>query len=180
MEPDTGFNSPVFENHLKEPCPEEFISAVQKAVEGSAYAGILMGYRLLGIKAGLLKVEYEGESESSVKTACQSAAVQAFRNALSKSANRLLEPIFDVDISVPEEFLGDIMSDLNARQAKVEEVRPENHLQAVKARVPLRRIFGYATRLRSISQGRASFSMRMREYALVPDKVSQQILSGAV
>ena len=178
VEPEQTFTSPVFENHQN--LPEEFSSAVQKAVEGSAFAGALMGYRLLGIKTLLLKAKHEGESESSVKTALQSAGVLAFRSALAKSANRLLEPIFDMEISTPEEFLGDIMSDLNARQAKVEDVSLKNHLQEIKVQVPLRRIFGYATRLRSISQGRASFSMRMREYALVPDKVSQQILSGAV
>ena len=89
-----------------------------------------------------------------------------------------MEPIFDLEITTPEDFLGDVISDLNARRAKVEGVHLKKHLQVIKAQAPLAHLFGYATELRSISQGRASFSMQMREYAPMPDKISRQILSG--
>ncbi len=179
IDPDKNLKSPVFENHLAESLPEDFVSAIQKAVEDSSYTGVLMGYRLLGIKVSLLKAEYQGENESAVKTAFQAAGVQAFRNALINGVSQLLEPIFDLEITTPDEFLGGIMSDLNARRAKVESVSLENHLQVIKAQAPLLHLFGYATELRSISQGRASFSMRMCEYLPVPNKMSKQILSSS-
>ena len=176
--PDKTTGSLVFENQLKENLQDDLIMAIQKAVEDSSYAGMLMGYRLLGIKTSLLKAEYQGENEEAIKTALKAAAVQAFRNALTNSTSQLLEPIFDLEIVTPDEFIGDVMSDLNTRRAKVEGVHLQNHLQVIKAQVPLMHLVGYATELRSISQGRASFSMQMRDYAPTPDKISRQILSG--
>lgn len=178
IEPDKTTGSLVFENQLKDNLQDDLIVAIQKAVEDSSYAGMLMGYRLLGIRASLLKAEYQGENEEAIKTALKAAAAQAFRNALTNSTNQLLEPIFDLEITTPDEFLGDVISDLNTRRAKVEGVHLQNHLQVIKAQVPLMHLVGYATELRSISQGRASFSMQMREYAPMPDKISRQILSG--
>ena len=169
----------VFQNQLKgEGLSEDFVLAVRQAVEDSAYAGALMGWRMLGIKASLLRAEYQGENDTNVAMAFKSAGALAFRNALSGVKSRLLEPIFDLEITTPDEFLGDVISDLNSRRAKVEGVRLENHLQVIKAQAPLARLFGYATELRSISQGRASFSMQMREYGPVPEREEKQILSG--
>ena len=147
----------VFESQVTETLPADFVSAIQKAIEDSSYAGMLMGYRLLGVKVFLLKAEYQGENEEGIKAALKTAAVQAFRKALTKSKSCLLEPIFDLEVVTPDEFLGDVMSDLNARRAKVEEVRLENHLQVIKAQAPLAPLFGYATELRSLSQGRCFF-----------------------
>ena len=169
----------VFESQLKKDFPKNFIIPIQKAVENSSYAGMLMGYRLMGLKVILLNAEYRGETETALQTALESAGVLAFRSALSKNKNRLMEPIFDLEVTTPDEFLGDVMSDLNSRRAKVESVNLKNHLQIIRARTPLVNMFGYATALRSVSQGRASFSMQMREYKLVPDKTEQQILSGS-
>ena len=179
IEPDKNLRSLVFENQLKTETPVEFTQAIQNTVEDSSHVGMLMGYRLLGVKAILLETESKGENETAILTALKSAGARAFRNALSSNTNRLLEPIFDLEIITPEEFLGDVMSDLNSRRAKVEKVSMEHHLQVIKAQVPLMNLFGYATALRSVSQGRASFSMQMREYLLLPKKVEEQILSGA-
>ncbi len=176
--PDGDLRPLVFENQIKKTIPQEFVSAIQKAVEDSSYAGILMGYRLLGVHATLQEVKYQGENEEAIQTALKVAAVQAFRKALTKSQGQLLEPLFDLEVVTPDEFLGDIMSDLNARRAKIEGVSLENHLQVIKAQAPLVHLFGYATELRSISQGRASFSMQMREYTPMPDRIAKQVLSG--
>ena len=178
IEPDKNLKALIFENQIKEKLSTDYIEAIQEMIEDSSYAGFLMGYRLLGIKVCLLKVEYQGENEEAIKAALKTAAVQAFRKALTNSKNWLLEPIFNLEVLTPEEFVGDVMSDLNIRRAKVEEMFLENHLQVIKAQVPLAPLFGYATELRSLSQGRASFSMEMREYTPVSEKILKQILDG--
>ncbi len=178
IEPDKSMEHLVFENKFKETIQDELIAVIKKSIEDSSYAGMLMGYRLLGIKVFLLKAEYLGENEEAIRTSFKAAAAQALRNALTNSKSQLLEPIFNLEIVTPDEFLGDVMGDLNTRRAKVEGVHLQNHLQVIKAQVPLVHLVGYATELRSISQGRASFSMQMREYAPMPDKISKQVLSG--
>ena len=178
IEPSKTMSHLLFESKLQNTLSNDLIAAIQKSVEDSSYAGVLMGYRLLGMKVTLLKAECQSENEEAVQTAFKVAGVQAFRDALANNTSQLLEPIFDLEIVTPEDFLGDIMSDLNARRAKVEEVYLENHLQVVKAQVPLAHLIGYATDIRSVSQGRASFSMRIREYAPVPDKIARQIISA--
>ena len=176
IEPLNDLRPVIFKNHLKE--DQELISAMKQAVEDSSYAGILMGYRLLGVQVTFKKAEYQGENKEAIQTSLKAAAIQAFRKALTKSQGQLLEPVFDLEIVTPDEFLGDVMSDLNARRAKIEGVSLENNLQIIKAQVPLMHLFGYATELRSISQGRASFSMEMREYTPMPNTIAKQVLSG--
>ena len=105
------------------------------------------------------------------------ACVQAFRQALDNTPCQLLEPIFDLEVLTPPEFLGDVLSHLGGCRAKVLGVRLQNHLQVVQAQAPLMNMFGYATALRSVSQGRASFSMKMKHYAPLPEKLSKKILS---
>ena len=177
VEPHHSLSKLVFESQIKEPLVEAFLHAIQKAIEDSSYVGALMGWPLLGVKVTLLKAQYEGESTEGVQSAFKAVGTKAFREALDQGECRLLEPVFDLEIITPEAFLGDVMGDLNTRRAKVEGVRLENHLQVIKAQVPLATIFGYATELRSVSQGRASFSMQMREYQRVPDKVAQKLIS---
>ena len=178
IEPDKKTDNLVFKNQLKKTIQDNLVAIIQKSIEDSSYAGMLMGYRLLGIKVFLLKAEYLGENEEAIRTSFKAAAAQALRKALTNSTSQLLEPIFDLEISTPNDFLGDVMGDLNTRRAKVEGVHLQNHLQVIKAQVPLVHLVGYATELRSISQGRASFSMQMREYAPMPNKISKQVLSG--
>ena len=178
IEPDKSMNHLAFENNMKETIQDDLVAVIQKSVEDSSYAGMLMGYRLLGVKVFLLKAEHQGENEEAIRTSFKAAAALAFRNALTNSTSQLLEPVFDLEIVTPDEFLGDVMGDLNTRRAKVEGVHLQKHLQVIKAQVPLVHLVGYATELRSISQGRASFSMQMREYAPMPNKISKQVLSG--
>lgn len=156
----------------------EVLSTVQKGVEEAAYVGNIMGYRLLGIKATLLSVA--GKEESFSAEAFKAAGALALRKALEKVESYLLEPVFDLEVITPENFLGAVINDLNARRAKIDGVQMQKHLQVVKAQVPLMNLFGYATDLRSVSQGRASFSMKMREYVKLPDKIAKQIISGEI
>jgi len=180
IEPMDQLTPVVFENQIKNDISDQLVSVIQKSIEDASYAGMLMGYRILGVKVILLSAHSPSENEEVLHIAFKAAGAQAFRKALEKSKSRLLEPLFDLEIVTPKDFLGDIMSDLNSRRAKVEEVSMENHLQVIKAQAPLIHLFGYATDLRSVSQGRASFSMQMKRYSLLPDKVARQIISGEV
>lgn len=178
VEPCMQFTKLEFNVQAKEKLLPDVVETIRMGIEDAAYTGPVMGYRLLGVKVTLLAVK--SDTESIDLSAMKAAGVIAFRKALEQANGRLLEPIFDVEVTVPESFLGDVVSDLNARRGKVQEVTSQGHLQVIKARAPLMCLFGYATDLRSFSQGRASFSMQMREYAQVPEKLSQQILSGQV
>ena len=165
----------VFESLLTDSHAGEWVQAVQEGIKASAYTGPLMGYQLLGVKVSLLAVKFEGDPHPS---ALKAAAVQAFRKALSAAGPCLLEPIFDLEVVTPEDFLGDVISDLNARRGKIESVSTRAKRQVIKAKVPLMSLFGYATELRSFSQGRADFTMQMNRYTPLPKKLSQKILSS--
>ena len=175
VEPQGALNKLVFENQLQQTLKPELLTAIQKAIQDSASSGALMGWPLLGLKVILLRVKYRGENEESVQSALKAVGTKAFRKALSTAESQLLEPVFDMEILTPEEFMGDVISDLNTRRAKVEGVCLQKNLQVIKAQAPLSGLFGYATELRSVSQGRASFSMQMREYQRVPKKIAQKL-----
>ena len=178
IEPDKDLKSLGFQTQLQKKLPREQLLAVQKSVKDSSHVGKLMGWPLLGVKVFILSVECHSDKEETALTAVKAASALAFRKALDKGECQFLEPIFDLEVVTPEAFLGEVLSDLNTRRAKVDEVHVRNHLQVVKASTPLVHLFGYATSLRSFTQGRASFSMKMKHYALVPEKISQQIISG--
>ncbi len=178
LEPTRELKKIEFNSELKsEAIPQEWVSAVKEGVESASYAGSLMGYRLLGVKVFLMSIQSENDL-SAHPSAFKAAGMQAFRSCLECAKACLLEPVFSVEVTVPEMFLGDVMSDINSRRGKVEEVQAKEHLQVIKACVPLMELFGYATDLRSFTQGRASFSMQMKEYAPVPEKLTQPIIHG--
>lgn len=149
-------------------------AARQGALEG-AEVGPLAGYPLIDIKVALKAVEVR-EEEATVM-AFKVAAANAVRDAVRHTKAALLEPIFELEILVPDEFLGNVIGDLNARRGRVHSMAPKKNIQVVQADAPLMNLFGYATDIRSLSQGRASFSMKFKEYAIVPPKVEQDILS---
>ena len=161
---------------LKKEQREEALRAVKTGVQEAGFAGPLMGYPLLGVKVCLLSLK--GSEEAFFPSAFKTAGALALRKAVEKAKPLLLEPLFDVEVLTPEDFLGAVIHDLNTRRAKVEGVSQKNHLQQIKAQAPLLHLFGYATRLRSISQGRSSFSMQMNRYAVLPDKIAQAVLKG--
>ena len=115
---------------------------------------------------------------SSSEIAFKIASTVAFREACKKASPILLEPMFDLEVVTPEDFMGAIIGDLNSRRGKVLHMSPRHNLQVVQAEVPLAELFGYATDMRSISQGRASFSMELAAYAVVPDKKAKEILES--
>jgi len=140
---------------------EEFLSAIRQGVTEAETSGALMGYPVIDIQVTLLDVEIK---ESSDVMAFRVASTMAFKNACQAAEPILLEPIMKTDILVPEEFTGEVISDLNARQGKIEQIGTKGTVQVVTASVPLSKMFGYSTSLRSVSQGRGTFSMQFSHY----------------
>ena len=154
--------------------PREFISAVEKGIVDAAQSGIFAGYPLIGIKVTL----NDGSSHDvdSSEVAFKIAGSMALRDAVKKARPKLLEPIMDVEVIVPEEYMGDVVGDLNSRRAKIELMEQKDKVRVVKANVPLAEMFGYATDLRSLTQGRATYTMQFCKYEVVPNNVADKIL----
>ena len=159
----------------EERIPAEFIDAVRRGVESSLDSGVLLGFPVTGIKVSLVDGSYH--EEDSTEQAFGVAAGMALRDACLEAAPVLLEPLMEVDIVLPEEYLGDVINDLNTKRASIlgMEAR-DNALQAVRAHVPLAEMFGYSTDLRSASQGRGNFTMRFFAYEQVPERVAAEII----
>lgn len=177
LEPGERGSGIVFEDKIVGGAiPREFIPAVEKGVRESAESGVLAGYPVTDLKVRL----YDGSFHEvdSNEMAFKMAASMAFREGVQKGNPVLLEPIMKIEAVAPEEFVGEILSSLNSRRANVQgmEMRPGN-AQAVLATVPLGEMFGYATELRSATQGRGVFSMEFDHYAPVPESVMRQILN---
>ncbi len=154
----------------------EFLKAIEQGVRDSIEIGPLCGYALLGVKTTLLTVDVR--PDQSTEMAFRAAAGNAFREALKKTTAELLEPVFKLEIVCPDDFVGNVVADLNSRRGKILAFNPKpgGGGQAISAEAPLAELFGYATDIRSVSQGRASFSMEFKEYAVVPAKLRNEIL----
>ena len=151
-----------FADHCEAPdLSEEFLSAIQQGVYEAEAGGVLMGYPVIDVQAALVGVQIK---ETSDVMAFKIAASMAFKNACQQAEVVLLEPIMKAEILVPEEFMGEVISDLNARQGKIEQIAAKGPVQVLTARVPLSKMFGYTTALRSVSQGRGTFSMQFSHY----------------
>jgi elongation factor G len=141
---------------------EEFLAAIKEGVEETASGGVLMGYPIIDVETALLDVQvnetYSGEM------AFRIASAMAFRNACENAGPVLLEPIMRAEILIPEEFMGEVIGDLNARQGKIEQITTKGPIQVLTASVPLSNMFGYSTSLRSVSQGRGTFTMHFSHY----------------
>lgn len=157
--------------------PREFIQPVEQGIRGAITSGGEAGYPLVDLRARLLKGSYHEVDSSDL--AFKIAGSMAVKDAVKKAGVILLEPVFDVEITVPGEYLGDVMGDLASRGAKVRGMTQKKEAQVVNASVPLYNMFGYATALRSITQGRAVFSMQFAHYAQVRKERSEAILAGA-
>ncbi len=154
--------------------PKEYIPAVEAGVKEAMESGILAGYPVVGIKAILLDGSYH-EVDSS-EMAFKIAASMAFKEAVRKAKPVLLEPVMELEITTPEEYMGGIIADLNSRRAKVEGMESRGNVRIIKAYAPLSELFGYATVLRSLSQGRATYIMRFSHYQEVPERVKQKVV----
>ena len=146
-----------------EPIPSEFIEAVRQGVMDAVSSGPVQGYPVVDIGVELCEFTYRQEDSSVL--ACQVAAGQALRRGLEMAGPILLEPVMRLEILVPEEFLGSVISGLQSRHGVVEQIESRGHIQAIIALAPLAAIFGYSTDLRSASQGRGTFTMHFSHYA---------------
>jgi len=157
--------------------PREFIPAVERGVEDAMKSGGLAGYPMVDVKVLLLDGSYH-EVDSS-EMAFKIAASMAFKEACEKAQPRLLEPLFDVEVVVPEEYMGDIIGDLTSRRGRIGGMFTRAEARVIAASVPLAEMFGYATRMRSISQGRAVYSMQFSRYDTLPQAVAEEIVAKA-
>ena len=155
--------------------PREYISAVEKGIREAADRGILAGYPVVDIKAKLYDGSYH-EVDSS-EMAFKIAGSIGFREAVKKAKPVLLEPIMSVETVTPEEFMGDVIGDINSRRGKVQNIERRGNAQVIRAQAPLSEMFGYATDLRSMTQGRATYTMQFLHYEEVPKGVSEEIVA---
>ena len=155
--------------------PKEFIPAVEAGVREAAENGILAGYPLVDIGVTLYDGSYH-EVDSS-EMAFKIAGSIGFKNAVSRAEPVLLEPIMKVEVLVPEEYMGDVIADLNGRRGGIERLDQRSGVQAIDALVPLAEMFGYATDLRSRTQGRGNYSMQFSHYNQVPKNLAEKIIT---
>ncbi|NLJ89231.1 MAG: elongation factor G [Epulopiscium sp.] len=156
--------------------PKEYIQPIDNGIQEAMQSGILGGYPVLGIKAILYDGSYH-EVDSS-EMAFKIAGSMAFKEAMKKGDPVLLEPIEKIDVTVPEEYMGDVIGDLNSRRGRIEGMESRNGLQVIHGYVPLSEMFGYATDLRSKTQGRGTYSMEFHHYEAVPKNIQEKIVSG--
>lgn len=154
--------------------PREYIPAVQAGLEDSLDRGVLAGFPMVDIKARLFDGSYHDVDSSEM--AFKIAASMALKNAASKCNPVILEPVMKVEVVIPEEYMGDIMGDVTSRRGRVEGMEARGNAQVVRAMVPLSEMFGYATSLRSNTQGRGTFSMHFDHYEEVPKSISEEII----
>ena len=164
----------VFENKAAAGLAPDLLAAIKSGAMEAGDVGVLAGYPLTGVTVTLLS--YQTRDKESTEMAFKVAAGQALREALRKVKSQLLEPMFKLEIFTPEDFMGQVIGDLNSRRGKVHSMVPKPGGQSIQAEAPLASLFGYATDVRSLSQGRASFSMEFLQYAPVPPKVEADIL----
>ncbi|MDD5341606.1 MAG: elongation factor G [Patescibacteria group bacterium] len=156
--------------------PREFISPIQKGVKEATTKGVIAGYPVVDIKVVVFDGSYHEVDSSEI--AFQIAGSMAFQEAAKKAGLILLEPMMKVEVVTPEQFMGDVIGDLNSKRAQINELSDRSRMKIIKALVPLAEMFGYVTSLRSLTQGRATSTMEFDHYAPVPNNVTQQIIEG--
>jgi elongation factor G len=155
--------------------PKEFIRPIEQGIRQAMEGGVLAGYEMVDIKATLYDGSYH-EVDSN-EMAFKIAASMGFKEAARRASPVLLEPIMSVEVVVPEEFMGTIIGDLNSRRGRIEGIDHRAGSQVIKALVPLAEMFGYATQMRSNTQGRATFSMHFAHYDEAPRSVTEEIVA---
>jgi elongation factor G len=156
--------------------PTEFIPAVEKGVEEALESGVKAGYPMVDVRVRLVDGKYHDTDSSEI--AFKVAGSLAFKEAARRAKPVLLEPVFSVEVTVPEEFMGDVIGDLNRRRGRVHGMEQRGNAQVVKASVPLSEMFGYATDLRTITQGRATSTMQFESYEEVPPNIAERVIEG--
>ena len=156
--------------------PREFIPAIEKGCRESMDKGVIAGYPLVDIEVELYDGSYHDVDSSEI--AFKVAASMAFQDACRKASPVMLEPIMAVEVITPDDFMGDVIGDLSSKRGQIKEMRDRGNAKIVDALVPLSEMFGYATQLRSMTQGRASYSMEFGHYDEVPNSIAEQIKEG--
>jgi elongation factor G len=173
LKPGTGF---IFENRFTGGVLDEsFVTAIRDGILDSMEGGVIAGYKMVDIKAVLLNSSYvEGQS---VETAYRIAANIAFKDAARTAEPALMEPIMKLEVVSPEEYTGEIINDINSRRGRIEGIELNGNLRSIHAVAALSEMFGYATSLRSLSQGRASQTMQFSHFDLVPPSVMENLVA---
>lgn len=156
--------------------PKEYIGPIDAGVQSAMESGILAGFQVVDVEVEVYDGSYH-EVDSS-EMAFKVAASMAFKDAMKKASSTLLEPIFKVEVVTPEDYMGDVMGDINSRRGRIEGMEAENGAQVIRAMVPLSEMFGYSTQLRSMSQGRATYTMIFDHYEPVPASVAKKIMES--
>jgi elongation factor G len=156
--------------------PREFIQPINKGIQEAVQRGVLAGYPVLDVKVELVDGSFHDVDSS--EAAFKIAGSMAFQEACKRAGLYLLEPVMKVEVVTPEQFMGDVIGDLNAKRGQIQEMEERAGARVVNATVPLSEMFGYATDLRSMTQGRASYSMEFDHYGEVPNNVAQTIIEG--
>jgi elongation factor G len=157
--------------------PKEFISPIQKGIEEAMTGGVLAGYPMVDIKVEVFDGSYHDVDSSEM--AFKIAGSMGFKEGAAKARPVLLEPIMAVEVVTPDDYMGDVIGDLNSRRGKIQAMNPQTGVQMIEALVPLAEMFGYATDLRSKTQGRATYTMQFKHYAQVPNNIAETIVSKA-
>jgi len=175
QEPGDGY---VFESKVVGgSIPKEYVPSVDKGIQEALGSGVLAGFPVVDVKVELIDGSYH-EVDSS-EMAFKIAGSMAIKEGLRKASPVLLEPMMAVEVNTPEEFMGDVIGDLNRRRGHIESMEPRGNAQVVRAKVPLSEMFGYATDLRSKTQGRAAYTMQFKAYEQVPKSVAEEVISKA-
>ena len=175
QEPGKGYE---FENKIVGGVvPKEYITPIDKGIQEALNSGVLAGYPVVDIKVELIDGSYH-EVDSS-EAAFKVAGSMAIKDALKKGSSVILEPMMAVEVETPEEYMGDVMGNLSSRRGQIQGMGDRGNAKTIKAKVPLSEMFGYATDLRSTTQGRASYTMQFDSYEAVPKNVAEEIISKA-
>jgi len=176
VEPQPAGEGFVFENKIVGgSVPREYIPAIEKGIREALDSGVLAGYPVVDVKVSLFDGSYHDVDSSEM--AFKIAGSMAFKDGAKRAKPVLLEPIMSLEVTVPEEYMGDVIGDINSRRGRIQAVRPRSAAQIITAEAPLSEMFGYATDLRSLTQGRATFTMQFARYEEAPRNVAEQIVA---
>jgi elongation factor G len=173
-EPGTGYE--FVDRIVGGAVPREYIPSVDLGIQEAMESGVLAGFPVVDVRVSLIDGSYHDVDSSEM--AFKVAGSMAWKNAMQRANPKLLEPVMAVEVVTPEDYLGDVMGDLNSRRGRVEGLEPRGNAQAIRARVPLATMFGYATDLRSTTQGRATFTMQFDRYEEVPQSIAGELVDA--
>jgi len=177
LEPAKKGEGILFENKIKGgQIPKEYIPSVQKGINDAVKSGVLAGYPVTDIKTTLYDGSFHDVDSSDI--AFKMAASIALQDGLKKASSVLMEPIMDLEVTTPDEYLGDVLGDLNSRRAKIESIDQRGNAKILRSFVPLSEMFGYATVIRSLTQGRATYTMEPSFYQEVPSNIAEKLIQG--